>query len=242
MTRLDAIGIVLADTSRTRVYLQALAAHGFAPAEALVLTSPSSRPGQVSDEAAKPYQASWGRVDLGLSAIRSLDDAAVSRREFASGDINGADVIEALAASPCEVFIYSGFGGVILRAPVLSCGKRFLHVHGGYLPDYKGSTTNYYSYLADGECGASAIFITEQIDSGPVLMHKKFTPQADLLELDHALDSCFRAQVLCETLALYSRTGHWPEVSCGETGRTYYIMHPLLRHAAICKSMRSHHV
>ena len=49
-----------------------------------------------------------------------------------------------------EIIIYSGYGGVILKEKVLSQGKKFLHVHGGFLPQYKGSTTNYYSILNEG--------------------------------------------------------------------------------------------
>lgn len=239
MTRLDTIGMVLADTSRSRVYLQALAAHGLRPAEALLLTSPGARPGQADPDHSAPHQAPWGTVDLGLPALRSLRDAGIPHRSFSPGDINGPEVIAALAASPCDVFIYSGFGGVILREPVLACGKRFLHVHGGHLPEYKGSTTNYYSYLKDGQCGASAIFITSQIDSGPVLLRRKFVPEGDLLQMDHALDACYRAQVLCEVLARRASTGEWGETTGDGPGRTYYIMHPLLRHAAICKSRRN---
>ena len=42
----------------------------------------------------------------------------------------------------------------------LNIEKKFLHVHGGYLPDYKGSTTNYYSLINENTIGASAIFLT----------------------------------------------------------------------------------
>ena len=51
---------------------------------------------------------------------------------------------------------------------------KFLHIHGGYVPAFKGSTTNYYSLLAEGQLGASAIFLTEDLDSGPKLHRQKF--------------------------------------------------------------------
>ena len=58
----------------------------------------------------------------------------------------------------CEVIIYSGYGGGIIGKRLLGIDKKFLHVHGGYLPDYPGSTTNYFSILKEDKVGASAIF------------------------------------------------------------------------------------
>ena len=49
---------------------------------------------------------------------------------------------------------------VLLKEKILDTGKKFLHIHGGYLPDYKGSTTNYYSLINENTIGASAIFLT----------------------------------------------------------------------------------
>ncbi|WP_243544279.1 formyltransferase family protein [Pseudodesulfovibrio tunisiensis] len=236
MAALNAVGMVLADTSRSRVYLQALEAHGLGPSHAFVLPSPDRRPGQVGDDAAGRCAVPWGEVDLGRDVFSLLKESDIPHDVLPSADINAVETVRLLATSPCDVFIYSGFGGVILRSPVLNCGKRFLHVHGGFLPDYKGSTTNYYSYLQDGECGASAIFMTDRIDSGPVLHRIRVVPESDLLEMDHVLDSCYRARVLCETLASYRDSGEWPVVDVAGQGRVHYIMHPLLRHVAICKS------
>jgi len=241
MSVLPDVGMILADTSRSRVYLQAMAASGLNPAEALVLTDPARRPGQLEPGQALRFAAPWGEADLSRDAASCLAAAGIPHRFLPTGDINGPAAVSALAAGSCRVYIYSGFGGVILRPPVLSCGKRFLHVHGGYLPDYKGSTTNYYSYLAEGTCGASAIFMTAHIDSGPIVARRRFVPQESLLGMDHVLDPCYRALVLCEALAAYRRLGVWPETAPSGEGLIYYVMHPLLRHAAICKSLGETH-
>ena len=45
----------------------------------------------------------------------------------------------------------------ILRK-ILSLEKYYLHIHGGPLPQYRGSTTKYYSLLKSNTVGASAIF------------------------------------------------------------------------------------
>ena len=111
-------------------------------------------------------------------------------------------------------------------------GKRFLHVHGGYLPDYKGSTTNYYSLLDGNNMGATSIFLSEEIDSGPILVKKQFPAPDDRKDIDHFYDSILRAKVLVDTLKEYSMNGKFifGENTNGK-GETYYIIHPVLKTA-----------
>jgi methionyl-tRNA formyltransferase len=107
-------------------------------------------------------------------------------------------------------------------------------VHGGYLPDYKGSTTNYYSLIVENTLGASAIFLSEEIDSGPVLLRREFPPPANRQAIDHIYDSGARAKVLVETLKNYMKCGGWEfELPANIGGETYYIIHPVLKHIAI---------
>ena len=79
-----------------------------------------------------------------------------------SSDINSEKVVSELAVRPEKVFIFSGYGGVLLKDNLLNIDKKFLHIHGGYLPDYKGSTTNYYSLINENTIGASAIFLNQR--------------------------------------------------------------------------------
>ena len=143
-------------------------------------------------------------------------------------------VITTIANRAENIFIFSGYGGVLLKEKILDCGKKFLHIHGGYLPDYKGSTTNYYSLIDDNTIGASAIFLTKDIDCGPVLLRKKFTPPNDRTEIDHSSDSEARAKVLIECLQNYVNSGNWEyELKNNIGGETFYIIHPVLKHLAI---------
>ena len=97
-----------------------------------------------------------------------------------NGNINSDEIIKIIESRLEQVFIFSGYGGVLLEDRILDTGKKFLHVHGGYLPDYKGSTTNYYSLIDENTIGASAIFLTKEIDCGPILLRKKFLPPKSL--------------------------------------------------------------
>ena len=243
--RLDGIGMIAADTSRSKAYLQALLRHDLNPDHVLVLRNPGhgTLPGQT---AAKQVRSAaegpdglaecWSEaqfdvcepVEVTLQRMHTIVEI------IECADVNDSVVVDRVRRMPQSVLIYSGYGGVLLKKEILSAGKKFLHVHGGYLPDYKGSTTNYYSLLADDSLGASSLFLSEQIDSGPVLRRRKFPPPADRQAIDHVYDSAARARVLVDTLLSYAETGTWqfelPENSGGET---YYVIHPVLKHIAI---------
>lgn len=240
------VGLIAADTSRSRIYLQALIRHNLLPSFILLLENKSSDgqlPGQISKNASLPriiesyaWNDDWSEIgyDLSITLQDLIQTNSIKHQFLKSSDINTSEVIEQIQLRPEPVFIYSGFGGVILRKDLLTCGKKFLHVHGGYLPDYKGSTTNYFSILAEDQMGASAMLLNEKIDGGPVLYRKKFTAPKDRLAIDHIFDSAARAKVLILTLQKYLEKNQWHfELENNQGGETYYIIHPVLKHIAI---------
>lgn len=239
------IGIILADTSRSRAYLRALGRNNLLPNFALILEDDSSHilPGQVDQSQTVSFQDAipdldecWSELNLDhtFSIKNELDQLCIPYEISTSKDINNSCVVEILRPREESVFIYSGYGGALLRKDILSLGKNFLHVHGGYLPDYKGSTTNYYSLIVENTLGASSIFLSEEIDSGPILMRQKFPAPTDRQEIDHIYDSAARAKILIETLKRYIAKGEWEfDLPDNLGGETYYIIHPVLKHIAI---------
>jgi methionyl-tRNA formyltransferase len=125
--------------------------------------------------------------------------------------------------------IYSGPGGTILRKDILSAGPKFIHVHPGWLPDFKGSTTIYYSMLINSEVGASVIFFEEGIDEGPVLFQRKYKITERDIDFDYVLDPLVRTKTLIE----FFRKGELNHEIQEKGGNTYFIIHPLLKHCAI---------
>ena len=243
--RLRDIGMIAGDTSRSRAYLQALVRNELFPNHVLLLGHESDilLPGQKEksqfnqeNEQIVESDECWSEAHFDLTRPINvlLDESAISYEVFTSRDINEPSVVGAVRQRSESVFIYSGFGGALLRKDILNTGKRFLHVHGGYLPDYKGSTTNYYSLITENTFGASAIFLSEEIDSGPVLLRRKFPPPINRQAIDYIYDTGARAKVLVETLQNYLRCGRWEvELSDNSGGETYYIIHPVLKHIAI---------
>jgi methionyl-tRNA formyltransferase len=243
MRKLSSVSMICADTTRSRAYLQNLARANLCPCRVLVLPSATGDlPGQsraLLAEAPEHADADtlWQDAYFNPNSVLSDDLAALGAPVITlqSSDINDPTVIAAVADLPGDTVIYSGFGGQILRKPVLSAKHRFLHVHGGYLPAFRGSTTNYFSLINEDTIGASAIFLTEEIDAGPILMRRRFDAPPDRGKLDHLHDAAARSHVLCSVLDAFEKQGVWPCETVPDDAdcETYYVIHPVLKHLAV---------
>ncbi len=220
---LNDVAMVAADTTRTQYYIKELIKHKLLPNYILLLLN--------NDKDLLPGQ-SESKTDNELAML--LEKENIQYDIAPNNDINSSEVVEMISNRSESVFIFSGFGGVLLHNNILEVGKKFLHVHGGYLPEYKGSTTNYYSLIDENTIGASSIFLTKEIDCGPVLLRKKFSAPKDRTEIDHIYDSEARSKVLIETLKQHVKSGGWDfELESNKGGETFYIIHPVLKHLAI---------
>lgn len=218
---LDDIGMLAVPNSRSKYYIEKLVQKLLLPAYVLVLDNPSNLlvPGQRLQD-----------LENGLSDI--LDTNNISYDVIRTLDVNSGEVVETIRRRREKIFIYSGPGGAILRKNILQTGKKFLHIHPGRLPDYRGSTTIYYHILQEGSCGVSALFLSDKIDQGPLITTRKVPLPSDT-ELDYDFDPRIRAELLCDVIELYSQRGRFDTVMQGnESGETYYIIHPVLRHIA----------
>lgn len=246
MNKLEDIGIILAHTARSRAYLSALIRNKIQPSFAFILGNQeitnqedvsSQISGLVDKKISQPTVSDcWSELEFCEtdSVVNQVQELGCEFEVLEIFDINDDQVIRYLQQRNEKVFIYSGYSGVILKNKVLQVGKTFLHVHGGYLPDFKGSTTNYYSILTNEFMGASAIFLNEQIDSGPILYKAKFPVPKDKIKIDTIYDSAARAKVLVDTLKIYLEKGAWElQVGGNNLGETFYIIHPVLKHIAI---------
>lgn len=226
MTTLERVGILAVDSSRTRAYLHGLQRAGLRLGRAIVLTSDPDAPPR--DLPAVPY---FDNRTPPLERLRALE---VPVDLIASEDVNGAAVLAAVDRAPVEALVYSGPGGAILGKALLGLGKQFLHIHPGVVPEFRGSTTVYYSLLERGTCGASAILLNERIDEGPLVATREYPPPDDRTLIDHGYDPFIRADLLVRVLNDYRDTGRFrvrPQPAGGR--RAFFIMHPVLRHIAV---------
>ena len=243
--RLKDMAMIAADTPRSKIYLQALIQTDIYPSFVILMKENRGQllPGQIDNckverSAKRANLKKKEMLGITYDIRESIEDIVknsnISFMRIDQTDINSDEVFQAIFLRAESIFIYSGYGGQILREEFFGTGKMFLHVHGGYLPDYRGSTTNYYSLIKDNECGASSLFLNEKIDCGEILIRRKFSPPEDKGQMDYIYDPVIRAKVLVETIKFYIKSGNWNTGNNNDQdGETYFIMHPFLRHVAV---------
>ena len=219
---LQDVGILLVPGRRGQAYLQTMLKSGLVPGEVLLMD------GKRTIGEGEP---ALGLFDPSESVEETLDRHGVPHKRVHARDCNEAEAIAAVGATSVSHLIYSGGG--ILRHEVLSAGPRFIHVHPGLLPRYRGSTCFYYSLIEEGRCGATAFFMEEGIDTGDILMQRIYEPVAGV-DLDAMFDPWMRADLLVRLLRDYvERGGFHPRPQHDTGASTYYVIHPVLKTLAL---------
>jgi len=231
--------MLAAPSNRSRIYLDMLERRGMFPAAVIVLEDPSTETAEQRRRAASDGEASLPEdpdLDATRSVLDRVSEVGVPHRRIETLNPNDEAVVDAVADLDHSLVVYSGPGGVILDGALLTAGPRFLHAHAGTLPEYRGSTTVYYSLLQEGRCGATAFIMNENIDEGPVVGSETYPPPTDPETLDLYYDPWIRARLLVDVLAEYRRTGTLSErPQDADSGETYFIVHPVLKHLAILR-------
>jgi len=228
---LEDVAFLFAPTMRSRSYAQLMRAHDLMPKIGLALGG--------EDAAWDGPQTVRTGIDPfvfrpGETARETLGAATATIVETGESDINSTAIVEAVSRLGPSIIIFSGPSGALLREPILATGKKFLHVHGGVAPHYRGSTAFYYSLLREGTIGATALFLDNGIDTGPILRHKTYVPESGV-DIDRILDPLIRGSLLVDVLGDISR-GKILQTSTGnEDGTTYHVIHPILKHLALRK-------
>lgn len=145
-------------------------------------------------------------------------------------------LLKNILKSNIKYFIFAGNYGQILGPEFFKFKKKYIHVHPGNLPFFRGSTTYYYEYLLKNKVTYSSIFLSEKLDSGQIIKKKIFNPMGiDFSKLDDVYDPNFRSQVLIETLKKLKKKISFNKCK-NKIYPDYKVIHPLLKHLAILKS------
>lgn len=229
--RLEGVVLLAAPTARSRAYIQALVAADVLPERVLLMGSEAA--------AASAGPARWWKgihlPDHGEPVATSCARAGIPVQHCAVTTVNDEAVYAALEAMAPRLVIYSGWGGQIVSERVLATGAPFLHLHSGWLPAYRGSTTLYYALLNDEPPGVTAILLDKAIDTGPVVARRAYPRPPAGIEIDLVFDPAIRADLLVRVLGDYAARGsitalEYQDVAAGEV---YYVIHPVLKHLAI---------
>ena len=191
---LEEFALLASDTARTKAYLQAMIREEKLPAICIVY---SDNIGKMQNEA-EQYRGGNEKIeyfDIQIPILYSLHSEGIPYVIVEDKDINSEQIKTVLQGIQQKYLIYSGYGGYILRAHLFQMDKKFIHVHAGILPQYRGSTTVYYSFLQEKRFGATAIFLSEGIDEGEIITYDTFGVPDKPVNIDFVYEPYMRSRV-----------------------------------------------
>lgn len=230
---LQGMGLVAAPTARSQAYIQMLVAHGLHPEFVLLLGNHD--PGMPVTPPSPHRWRGVTLVDLNESVAATCHRAGIRPHVIEASSINDTPAQSALRRLRPDTLIYSGAGGQIVSTETLGLGARFLHMHAGDIPNYRGSTTIYYALLNSVPPAVTAIFLDAQIDTGGILARQSYPAPDRSIDIDRVYDASIRADTLVRLLYGYTATGSFtpPLPQKQDEGATYFVIHPVLKHLAI---------
>jgi len=263
-------GCLLVNNARSRAYIQKLLARSYKPEKVILVDLVRKRSARGS-ETGEPVTCAeavmrafrnrkyflytsgpdsimpvgnrvprkYASFDSQKPVIDSLREAGLDYEIVRAESLNDATVVEAIEKASPAYFLFSG--GDILRRNILSVGKKFIHLHPGYLPDVRGSMAVEWSILTQGKCAVSAFFMVEEIDRGELLARRFFDPP----ELEHnnipmLYSPHIRSELLLDVVQSYVETGSFGKLPReSNTGGIYYHrMHPILNNVVFYECLK----
>ena len=232
---LDDFIFVYYENFRSRAYAQVLTENGLFPRVVIKLGD------EIAPEIFSKYPSfslpySTTEFSPKISVESSFEKFGREIESISIDNVNSIEFIEMLKKFDCKYLIYSGKAGTIIKTDVLHACEGVLHVHGGYLPEYRGSTTFYYSILDKLEIGASAIFLNSEIDEGSIIYKQTYSPSKGV-DVDYIQDPVVRADVLLGALNILMENDADTVVVPQDKmkGNTYRVIHPVLKSLALRK-------
>ena len=226
------------DTARTLVYAQTFKYQGL-KFDAVVLLKNQSNDRVVRDYQKIPQQKPDVNYNLFYPDMAAdIDSVSIDISDqvevIKTDSVNDSQVLSVIKALRPKHIIYSGFGGQIVSHELLKIAP-FIHAHAGWLPEYRGSTTIYYSLINERKCSVSIIALDATIDTGKILAREHYPRPDASVDIDYIYDNQIRADLMSRTLINYFNNGI---IETGVTqdkakATSYYVIHPVLKHIAL---------
>jgi len=233
------IVLIAALTERSKAYAQILRFLGIRLSEVVIYGTDKTNLLGVNSEGLFPrggvHASNLFVPDFKEALQETVVNANWSYSIIDESDVNSEKLLEKIRKISPDMIIFSGYGGQIVKGPLLEFP--LVHIHSGWVPEFKGSMTLFYEILQDGECAASAFLLNDKIDEGKIIKRKKYVVPHDI-NLDYVFDSIVRADLLKEVVLSFikDKKFSFEEIEDQENlFMPYYIMHPLLKHLTLLK-------
>lgn len=203
------INLILSETPRSLIYLKQISKHKIKINKIIL------------------YTKKLGRVFKFIKK-KKLDNLLIYCR---SNNINSNTISKNLKSNKTNINIVSTYAGEIVINPSL-IKQKLLHCHPGNLPDFKGSTTIYYSMILKKKICVSIFIMNKKIDEGKILYKKNFNFPNNLKDIEGSFDNKIRAFALIEYLKNKKISYNYP---IKKKILPYYIAHPITRQLVLNK-------
>ena len=232
MSDLSSVVLLAARTSRSQAYLQALADAALRVGAVYGATADA----QPVPPALVGPRRQLGQLllpDLGEDIETTAQAMTVRTTNIECSALDNPELIGAVQALKPSLIVFSGYPSQLVPGELRAIAP-VLHVHGGALPGYRGSTTIYYSILAGDRPEATALLVDDGIDSGQVVQSIAHPPPPADVDIDHLFDGALRASVLVDVLRQFADQGHLSDPHPQpDDGRLHFIIHPVLKRLAL---------
>jgi methionyl-tRNA formyltransferase len=219
-------------TARSVSYIQALSEANIKPDSIIIYGPQKDKPRSVRS-LSKVTEGELFSANLNLDVFQSLKQADWQYSLTPTQSLSDPVLLALIEQADPDLIIYSGYGGQLVPGSLL-CDYPVLHIHSGWLPDYRGSTTLYYQIIDQNTCAASAIFLDEQIDTGGIVARKYYPIPLAGMDVDYLYDNMIRADLLVEVLKCWQvPVEQWKVTPQTQDSLPYFIIHPLLKHLAL---------
>lgn len=236
-----------ADTSRTKSYLQAFKHFGIKPIKIGIYGINIPKDGKKStlktekDYLPQALDETLFYPDLDQNIEDILSSADVDLVKFNCTSINDREISDFVMNFKHTLLIFSGFGGEIVNKSLCD-NFSILHAHSGKLPEYKGSTTLYYSWLQEKKITVSVILLSDILDAGQVISETDYSIPDRMQNIDHDYDGAARAISMSKTILNWTKLKPNMKLQSDdqriEQKYNYFIIHPVLKNLLIARDIQ----
>jgi len=228
--------VIAGFTVRSQYYIQAIAESQIAIEHVILYGNEQALlPGQTNKFIPNQGLENLFSADLDQDIKTTCENNSYAYTQIDVENINDGSIYQKVRSLKPDLIIFSGYGSQIVKTKLLDLKIPILHIHSGWLPDYKGSTTLYYSIIDKEKCGVTAILLSEKIDSGKIIDKKYYSIPSPGVNIDYTYDSAIRSDMLISVLKKYIESNQLEMTKQTEPGHDYYVIHPVLKHLAILK-------
>jgi len=221
------IGIILLENERSKSYIQKIINNKIILNDIILLSDNKNSKTYTSEQQTLSLEHGF-KIDE--SVEKTLTNNNFNFKKFNFLEINHPELIRYLKNLDSIYLIFSGGG--ILKNEILNIGKKFLHLHPGITPYFRGSTCFYYSILKNNNCGVTAFIMDENLDTGNIVLQRTFSKPNHKF-IDEIYDAHIRSETLIDVLKNNLLDKENFQKQDNSIGETYFIIHPVLKHIAI---------